>query len=198
MTSRYGSAVLISSGITFVLFLIMQMLVATGNSKLVDEEVVRFIGVVQKIIDDPAVKEILEPVPPPPVEEEPVLETPPVVVQAPGDVGGVYERPPVTLDPHNAGLYVDGALMPIVRVQPVYPRRAIRDDVEGYTIVEFTVTEHGSVENPVVIYAEPKGYFESASEKAVLKFKYKPQVVNGEPIRVTGQRTRFTFELGEK
>jgi len=30
---------------------------------------------------------------------------------------------------------------------------------------------------------------------ASLKFKYKPKVVNGEPIEVSGVRNRITFEL---
>ncbi len=200
MTSRYGSAVLISSGITFVLFLIMQMLVATGNGKLVDEEVVRIIGVVQKIVDNPPVIEIEKPSPPPPVQKEPDVKKQRLAVQELSGLRAVNEYPPVeNAGPDNGpGGHLDGAYMPIVRILPVYPRRAIRDGVEGYTVVEFMVTETGAVENPVVIYAEPKGYFENASEKAALKFKYKPQVVDGEPVRVIGVRTQFTFELGEK
>lgn len=200
MTARYSSAVLIASGVTFVLFLIMQMLVATGNGKLVDEKVIRIIGVVQQIVDHPPVIDIPEPTPPPLVEKEPVIEKQRVAPQNPEGVATDFERPPIDDGGrrNSPGLYIDGTYLPIVKVQPEYPRRAIRDGVEGYTIVEFTVTETGAVENPVVIYAEPKGYFESVSERAVLKFKYKPQVVNGKPIRVPGLKNRFTFELGEK
>lgn len=200
MAARYSSAVLIASGVTFVLFLIMQMLVATGNGKIVDHEVVRIIGVVQQIVDHPPVVDIPVPTPPPLVEKEPVIKKQRITVQEPEGLRLINDRPPVgNKGPgDDPGLYIDGIYLPIVKVQPVYPRRAIRDGVEGYTIVEFTVTETGAVENPVVIYAEPKGYFESASERAARKFKYKPQIVNGEPIRVPGVKNRFTFELGEK
>jgi periplasmic protein TonB len=37
--------------------------------------------------------------------------------------------------------------------------------------------------------------FESASVKAAEKFKYKPRVVDGEPIEVAGVQNKFTYEL---
>jgi protein TonB len=41
----------------------------------------------------------------------------------------------------------------------------------------------------------PKGIFERASVKASTKFKYKPRVVDGEPIEVAGVQNKFTYEL---
>ena len=89
----------------------------------------------------------------------------------------------------------DGEYLPIVKVAPMYPRRANSRGVEGYCTVEYTVTKTGSVKDPEPIDCDPKGYFESASVKAALKFKYKPRVVDGEAIDVTGVRNRFTYEL---
>jgi len=37
--------------------------------------------------------------------------------------------------------------------------------------------------------------FERAALAAVLKFKYKPRVVDGEPIEVAGVRNKITFVL---
>ena len=39
------------------------------------------------------------------------------------------------------------------------------------------------------------GVFERASVKAAEKFKYKPRVVDGEPIEVAGVQNKFTYEL---
>ena len=39
----------------------------------------------------------------------------------------------------------DGEYLPIVKVQPIYPRRALQRGIQGYVIVEFTVTKNGSV-----------------------------------------------------
>ncbi|MFZ8915632.1 MAG: energy transducer TonB, partial [Pseudomonadales bacterium] len=77
------------------------------------------------------------------------------------------------------------------------PRRALTRGIEGYVLLEFTVTKLGTVENPVVVEADPPGIFDRAAQQAALKFKYKPKVVNGEPIDVAGVRNLITFELTE-
>ncbi|WP_087112409.1 energy transducer TonB [Parendozoicomonas haliclonae] len=89
----------------------------------------------------------------------------------------------------------DGEYLPVVKVNPVYPRRANSRGIEGYCIVEYTVTSNGSTRNPTAVDCAPKGVFESASIKAAARFKYKPRVVDGTPIEVPGVRNRFTFRL---
>jgi protein TonB len=37
--------------------------------------------------------------------------------------------------------------------------------------------------------------FDDASVKAAHKFKYKPRVIDGEPIEVPGVQNKFTYEL---
>ncbi len=89
----------------------------------------------------------------------------------------------------------DGEFLPIVRVEPIYPSRAASRGVEGYVVVEFTVTSNGSVTDPVVIESEPSSIFNRAAERAVVKWKYKPRVVDGNPVDVPGVRTMLTFQL---
>ncbi|MFA7555967.1 MAG: energy transducer TonB [Spongiibacteraceae bacterium] len=89
----------------------------------------------------------------------------------------------------------DGEYLPIVKVAPMYPRRANSRGVEGYCIVEYTVTKNGSIKDPVAVDCQPSGYFERASIKAAEKFKYKPRVIDGEGIDVLGVQNKFTFEL---
>lgn len=95
------------------------------------------------------------------------------------------------------GFASDGEYLPIVKVQPVYPRRALQRGIEGYVIVEFVVTKNGSVRDPVVVEAEPEGVFDRAAMKAALKFKYKPRVVDGEPIEVPGVRNKISFAIAK-
>ena len=64
-------------------------------------------------------------------------------------------------------------------------------------VLEFIVTKTGAVTNPVVVEAKPPGIFDRSAINAALKFKYKPKVVNGEPIDVAGVRKRSTFELAD-
>ena len=98
----------------------------------------------------------------------------------------------------GAGLQVtDGEYLPIVKVAPQYPRRALSRGIEGYVILEYTVTKQGTVKDPVVIEAKPEGTFDRAAIKSALRYKYKPRVVDGEPIEVSGVRTRITFQLTE-
>jgi len=91
---------------------------------------------------------------------------------------------------------VDGEYLPIVRVEPLYPRRAQSRGIEGYCDMEFTVTKTGEVINAVATECS-SSVFKNASVKAVLKWKYKPRVVNGESIDSPGVRTRLTFKFEE-
>lgn len=89
----------------------------------------------------------------------------------------------------------DGEYLPMVKVAPMYPRRAQSQGIEGHCTVEYTVTQTGAVRDPVPVDCSPKGIFESASVSAASKFKYKPRVVNGEPVEVAGVQNRFTYQL---
>lgn len=89
----------------------------------------------------------------------------------------------------------DGEYLPIVKVAPIYPRRAQSRGTTGYCIVEYTVTTSGAIRDPQPVDCQPSGVFEKASVKAALKFKYKPRVVDGEAIEVAGVRNKFTYEL---
>ena len=62
-------------------------------------------------------------------------------------------------------------------------------------ILEFTVTRAGTVIEPRVIEGNPQGVFEKAALRAVKGYKYKPKMVDGEPVSVTGVRQKFTFKL---
>lgn len=92
----------------------------------------------------------------------------------------------------------DGDYLPIVKVAPMYPESAASRGIEGYVLLQFTVTETGSVENPQVIEAQPPGVFDDAAKKAVLRFKYKPRVENGKPVRVEGVKQVITFKLDKR
>lgn len=99
----------------------------------------------------------------------------------------------------NFGLSsTDGEYLPIVKVAPMYPARAQSQGIEGWVLVQFTVTEAGTVTNPVVIEAQPAGVFDEAAKKAVLKFKYKPRVEDGKPIAVPNVQHLIRFELDKK
>ncbi|MDE0421555.1 MAG: M56 family metallopeptidase [Gammaproteobacteria bacterium] len=88
--------------------------------------------------------------------------------------------------------------LPIVKVAPIYPAPALANNVEGHVLLEFAVTTTGAVRNPVVLEAEPPGVFDQAALDAVAKFRYKPTVMDGEAVEVTGVRNRVIFEMSDE
>ncbi len=88
----------------------------------------------------------------------------------------------------------EGDYLPIVRVAPVYPARALSRGLEGYVDMSFTVTTTGTVKDPLVMFST-SSLFERAAIRAVLKFKYKPRVVDGVPVEVPNVKTRITFKI---
>jgi protein TonB len=98
----------------------------------------------------------------------------------------------------NAGIGLapgDGEYLPIVKVAPIYPSRALSRGIEGYVIVEFTVTKTGSVRDPFVVESDPANVFDRSAVRAALKFKYKPRMVDGEPVEVSGVQNMITFKI---
>lgn len=109
----------------------------------------------------------------------------------------------------GASLFLQsGEYLPIVKVQPAYPRQALQRKLVGWVIVEFTVTDIGSVENPFVVencampvieeppcVDRPSAIFDTAALRAAEKFKYKPRVVDNVPIATAGVRNKIYFEL---
>lgn len=98
----------------------------------------------------------------------------------------------------GAGLRAaDGEYLPIVKVAPQYPRRALRRGVEGHVVLQYTVTPLGAVQDPVVVESEPEGVFDKVAIESALRYKYKPRVIDGQPREVRNVRTRIVFRLSD-
>lgn len=85
-------------------------------------------------------------------------------------------------------------IMPIVRINPQMPRKAAMRGIEGYVIVQFTVTKSGSTKDVKILEARPPRIFDRAAKRAILKWRYKPQLVDGKPVEVM-QRVQLDFNL---
>lgn len=205
MITRVVSSLVFASSVTFGLFFLMQALVAGDGEVVVNEDKrVRFIDVVQDIEEQPPQRLERK------VEKPPEVETPPPEIDTPVvdtagpdklnlSVGRASTAAAVDLGGIDLGPSSDGDYLPLVRVQPQYPRRAQERGIEGFVIVELTVAADGTVppESIVVLQAEPKGYFERAAIKAAQKFKYKPKVINGKGQEVTGVTYKFSFNMAQ-
>lgn len=200
--SRLVIAILLAAFVTLALFFLMQSLIQSGGSALTDAprgSVLDFVRVKQEEVvqkKDRKPKKPPKPSDPPPDMAPPQMDAPSPESATSGMDFGADVAADVSLDGGLALESGDGEFLPIVRVAAVYPRRALQRGIEGYVDVEFTVSKLGSVINPKVIQASPEGIFEQAALDATLKYKYKPRVVNGEPMEVSGVEVRVKFELG--
>lgn len=82
-------------------------------------------------------------------------------------------------------------------VAPIYPRRALVRGTTGYCVVEYTVTTTGKIRDPFPTDCWPKNTFEEASINAALQFIYKPKLVDGVPVEVTGIQHKFTYAIDQ-
>jgi len=94
----------------------------------------------------------------------------------------------------GGGIQIARELTPLVRFPPDYPIAAAAKGIEGQVLIRFTVTETGAVADPEVLRSDPPGVFDRAARRAILRWKYQPQLVNGKPTRVVTY-TRIYFEL---
>ena len=90
---------------------------------------------------------------------------------------------------------MDGSYVPIFQVPPQYPRRAAERGIEGCVVLQYVVTEVGSVRDPEVIQSIPQGIFDRAAIRAALRYKYKPLIRDGNAVEVEGVTQRITFVL---
>ena len=81
---------------------------------------------------------------------------------------------------------------------PEYPAREISGGIEGWVLIEFTVTPSGSVANAFVVDSEPSGTFDKAVLRAVAGWKYMPRVEDGVAVERPGMRAVLKFELAEE
>jgi protein TonB len=93
----------------------------------------------------------------------------------------------------NMGSSGDSDSVPLVRVDPDYPPRALQRGIEGWVVVEFTITPVGSVEDPRVVDANPPGVFEQTTLRAVRRWRFNPRIVDGKPVSRT-LKTKLTFK----
>jgi protein TonB len=196
---------IVASGLLFL----MQALIASGQTAITEVSVTRVVDFVRVKREERLESKRAKP-DRPPNPDQPPPEAPQPSMNESTSLGGDATAVEAA---HNAPVPVadvdiavspgfgiaagsaDGDYLPIVKVAPIYPQRAIDRGVEGYVIVEFTVTKTGSVRNPRVVEFHPSTIFNKAAIDAALKFKYKPRIVNGEPIEVHGVLNKITFKL---
>ena len=199
MIGRYIFSIAVGSVITLSLIFVMHLLIEHAEDAISKEGTKHQLDFVRVKKNETLNTEDFTPekppkppeVPPevPPQDSDvvdpnaPTINIPAPEVSASVDIGG------------PGGMNIaEGDYLPIVRVAPVYPARALSRGIEGYCDMSFTVTTTGTVKDPIVTFST-SSLFARAATRAVLLFKSKPRVVDGVPVDVPGVTTRIRFQL---
>jgi len=199
MIGRYAFSIVIGSFVTLSLLFVMHLLIEYGESAVTKERTRHNLDFVRVKRNEALNTEDFTPEKPPKPPETPP-ETPPQDMDNldPNTPTINIAPPPISADTNIGGPggmnIAEGDYLPIVRVAPVYPARALSRGLEGHVDLSFTVTAAGTVRDPIIMFST-SSLFERAATRAVLKFKYKPRVVDGIPVDVTNVKTRITFRI---
>lgn len=210
VTSHFGAffralaGIIIGLAITTALFWSMPYLIEntdrqldkTGSSTLVDFVRLKRSETIHR-------RELKPEKPPQALSPPPLPSTPPLDSLSPS-----VEAIPIPAAPAETHIEMSGAgfslgvgegdYLPIVKVAPIYPQRALMRGIEGYCVVQYTVTRQGTIRDPFVIEDQcTSTLFHKPSLEAALKFKYKPRVIDGEAVEVPGVQNRFTYVIEE-
>lgn len=201
MIGRYAFSIVVGTAVTLSLLFIMNLLIEYSVDAISKEKTRYQLDFVRvKRNESLNVEDYTPEKPPKPPELPP--EAPPQDLDSidPNAPTINIAPPPVTADVSVGGPggmnIAEGDYLPIVRVAPVYPARALSRGIEGYVDMSFTVTTTGTVKDPIVMFST-SSLFDRAATRAVLKFKYKPRVVDGVPVEVPGVKTRISFQIEE-
>jgi TonB family protein len=120
-----------------------------------------------------------------------VAATPPPPVAAPAPAAASQPTGPA---------YVQASTLTRLRdAVPEYPPRALDQLISGWVEMEFTVARDGTVQDVVVLSAEPRNTFDRAAVSAMRKHRYAPVVRNGEATPQRARwRMRFTAQDGKR
>lgn len=213
MPVRISGALLLALMINAFLFAMMQQMVAGRRVELSDiagAQIIDVIRVPDRLETAPERRSRKKaPEPPKPPEPSPKqirphmaalqrplatplprlkIDAPQTTIDSDGPyLGGISSTVPGFIMAHD--------LIAVLRRPPPYPRLLKRRGIEGYVLVEFTVTEQGLVQDPVIIESRPHEDFGKSVLRTVRFWKFKPYRLDDKPVAVRArQGIDFTME----
>ena len=203
---RFGSmcraiaGMLIGLVITALLFWAMPFLIETTDRQLDTAGSTNLVDFVRLKRDETIHRRELKPKKPLPPQSPPPLPSAPQFksLNPNAETIAIAATPATTdIEISGAGFSLgigEGDYLPIVKVAPIYPQRALSRGIEGYCVVQYTVTRQGTIRDPFVIEDQcTHSMFHRPSLQAAFKFKYKPRVIDGQAVEVPSVQNRFTY-----
>jgi protein TonB len=131
----------------------------------------------KRIIEPPKVQAPVQPYVPPPDIPVPAPVEPPVIsapsITPPPEPFVI--APPVVAPPPPKPAIRKG-LVPLEKVNPVYPREAIRAGVQrGHVVARVFINEKGLVTEVRIMEADPPGVFNREVTRALSQWKFQPE-----------------------
>jgi len=198
---RLGIGAVLGVMVTALLFWTMSYLIESADRSLDESGMSNIVDFVRLKRDESIQRRQIKPEkPPPPEAPPPQPPTPQLENLNPNAEKIAISAVPVETDIEMSGGFSlgvgEGDYLPIVKVAPIYPQRALSRGIQGYCVVQYTVTRQGQTRDPFVVEDQcTSSLFHSASLQAALKFKYKPRVIDGQAVEVPGVQNKFTFEI---
>jgi protein TonB len=139
-------------------------------------------------------------------QEKPQPDKPPPVPEVPqidfskGSVENNVAQLTPTVDANSAMSKMkmtagsDRDIVPLVRINPDYPPRALSRGIQGWVIVQFTISATGTVKDQIVVDSSNK-IFDDAALKAIGRWRYNPKVEEGVAVERKGVQTKLVFQL---
>ena len=201
---RVIAGIVVGLAIAAALFWVMQYMIETTDRQLDEAGSTQLVDFVRLRRDETVHRRELKPRKPPPPQSPPQLpSTPQLESLNPNAQTIAISAAPVETDIEitGAGFSLgvgEGDYLPIVKVAPIYPQRALVRGIEGYCVVQYTVTRQGTIRDPFVIEDQcTNSMFHRPSLQAALKFKYKPRVIDGQAVEVPSVQNKFTYVIEE-
>lgn len=88
--------------------------------------------------------------------------------------------------------------LPIKITSPIYPRKAIQQQLESQLRVMFSIDSQGKTKNIKIINGQHLQLFSKPVMDAVKTFEFHAPTINGEKVQLDGVTERFTFKIEPK
>ena len=215
--AKFPTIIIVALILNIAIFILIQRLVNREHGfdvNLIDRNFLDFTRVIEKPIPPPEKIEDIEP--PPEEEDPPPPEMPAPEIDRPQQMDVDLSTPEIDIPMSMAGEpylgefsgsgdssalgrpgkpNIDSNVVPSLRIPPTYPKRALRSGIEGVVTVEFTITIDGSVRDAEIIEAKPPNIFDKSVLRAISKWKFNPDMVDGKPVEKRArQDIKFTLK----
>lgn len=188
-------SVILAVAIVFGLLYLMQLLISQNLEEPEESSGPQIADIFQEEneiedqVKERQIEEIDDPEDPPPEIPRQEIEIETTAESIDISTGSVAAEVDISL----GGGFSDGDIIPLVAIQPQYPRRAAERGIEGYVVVSFVITTQGTTRD-LEVEESTSSLFDSAAIRAAERLKYKPRIIDGVAVEVD-HLYKFTFEL---